>query len=125
VPELFDAATRDLLAGAREVDIETTRHEGAPVHRTTIWVLVDDRGRVLVRSVNGGSARWFREAVANPRVALHVGGRTIPATALVANDPDRIEAASEGYVAKYGRSSSARAMIKERILSTTLELVPR
>jgi hypothetical protein len=121
----FDAETLQRLADAREIEIETSQHAGARRHRTTIWVVVDDQGRALIRSVDGASARWFREAAANPNVTVHVRDREISATAVLANDDERIEAASRGYRDKYGRSRSTESMLACDILSTTLELVPR
>jgi hypothetical protein len=125
MPDRFARELIDLLAKAKEIDIETTRGDGAPRHRTTIWVVVDSEGRALIRSVDGGSARWFREAVANPDVTIHAGGRAIPAAVLVGNDEARITAASQGYQTKYAGNSSTPSMLAEGILSTTLELVPR
>jgi hypothetical protein len=121
----FDAETIQLLADSREIQIETSQHADARHHRTTIWVVVYDQGRALIRSVDGASARWFREAVANPNVTVHVGDREIPATAVLASDDERIEAASRGYRDKYGRSRSTESMLARDILSTTLELEPR
>jgi hypothetical protein len=125
VAERFDAETLQRLADAREIEIETSQHADARHHRTTIWVVADDQGRALIRSVDGASARWFREAAANPNVTVHVRDREIPATAVLANDDERIEAASRGYRDKYGRSRSTESMLARDILSTTLELVPR
>jgi Uncharacterized protein conserved in bacteria (DUF2255) len=44
------------IASVEEVDIETTRGAGAPVHRTTIWAVIGD-GEVYVRSLNGEDGR--------------------------------------------------------------------
>jgi hypothetical protein len=121
----FDPDTVRLLAEAREIQIETARDVAAPRHRTTIWIVVDEQGRPLIRSVDGSTARWFREAVANPAVTLRVGKREIPASAVLADDDERIEAASRGYRAKYPRSGSTASMLASDILSTTIELVPR
>jgi hypothetical protein len=121
----FDPETLQLLADSREIEIETSQHADARSHRTTIWVVVDDEGRALIRSVDGASARWFREAAANSDVTVHVRDREIPSTAVLASDDDRIAAASRGYRDKYGRSRSTESMLARDILSTTLELVPR
>jgi hypothetical protein len=120
----FDRATLDLLDRSREIQLETARDEAATHHRTTIWVVVD-ADRVLVRSVDGATARWYREAVANPDVVIRAGGGEIEASALVANDDDRVEAASRGYRSKYPNSRSTDAMLEPEVLATTLELVPR
>lgn len=124
MPDRFAREITELLRGSEEVRIETVADTGR-VHRTIIWVVVDDRDRVLIRSYLGSTARWFREALARPAVALLSDDRRIEATAVVATDDDRIEAASRGYRAKYAASPSTPAMLDERVLSTTLELVPR
>jgi hypothetical protein len=125
VTDRFPADVRSLLAGAREIEIVTAHHEGAERHSTIIWPVVDEHGRVLVRSVRGTRGRWFREAVANPAVVIRAGGREIPATALIATDEERVTAASQGYRSKYRRGASVDAMVRDRVLETTLELVPR
>jgi hypothetical protein len=125
MPDRFAPNDLDALANAEEIEIEIARHDGARPHRTIIWVVVDDERRVLIRSYRGGSARWFREALANPSVTIHLDGRSIPAGVVVANDDARIQAASEGFRTKYADDSSMPAMLAEGVLSTTLELVPR
>jgi hypothetical protein len=123
--ERFPPDVQALLARELEIEIVTAREEPAPRHSTVIWHVVDDQGRVLVRSVRGTRGRWFREAIANPQLAIVARGREIPATALIASDEERITAASEGYRAKYRRGASVDAMLQEDVLETTLELVPR
>ena len=111
-----------LLAGAEEVDIETRLPDG-PVHRATIWIMVDGED-TFVRSVNGRTARWYREAVANPAVAIHVGGRRLTASAIAATDPDSIDRASASLRRKYGKGTSVDSMLVPDILDTTLRLEP-
>ena len=51
---MTDRFAPDVLGRFRdeeEVRIETSRGPDAPTHRTIIWIVVDDRDRVLVRSV--------------------------------------------------------------------------
>ncbi|MCI0346265.1 MAG: DUF2255 family protein [Chloroflexi bacterium] len=108
------------IEGAREVRIETTAADGA-VHRTIIWVVVED-GRIYIRSYRGRTARWYREALARPDVALHVAGRRIPFRAVPAVDPATIAACSAGLTRKYRRSYSLQAMLLDEILDTTLRL---
>jgi hypothetical protein len=112
------------LAGSEEADIETSGGPGAPVHRTTVWPVVED-GEVYVRSLRGDSGRWYREALANPDVVVHVGGEALPARAVHAADPDSIAAASAGLQRKYADSPYLESMIREEILETTLRLEPR
>ena len=122
MPDRFSPADLELLRTAREVRVVT----GKQRHRTIIWVVVDDQGRVLVRSVRGARGRWYREAVAEPSVALEVGARLIPVRVELAGDADRIEAASQALRTKYARSrGSLAAMLVDEILPTTLELLPR
>lgn len=115
---------RELLRAAREVRIETSRDEGAPVHRTIIWVVVDDQDRVLVRTYLGPGSRWYREALAAGRVRLIVGERAIDFSVEEATDPQRVQACSDGLRAKYRRSASLDAMLRDEVLPTTLELHP-
>ena len=121
----FDAETLGILDDVKEVRIETRRGEDAPVHLTTIWVVVAD-GAVFVRSVRGERGRWYREVVANPTAALHLGDSRIPVLVVPVSDEAAIEAVSEAYREKYGRTSpgSTRAMVQPETLSTTLRLDP-
>jgi hypothetical protein len=118
----FDGADEAALDRAKTVRIETAA-PGGPVHRTTIWVVVDD-GRVFIRSHRGAGARWYREALANSSVAIHVGARRIPATAVPATDGDSIERTSAGIRSKYAGDPSAGSMCRDEILDTTLRLEP-
>jgi hypothetical protein len=106
---------------AEEVEIETQAPDG-PAHRTVIWVVVDG-DETFVRSYKGPGARWFREATANPAVALHVDGRRLAATAIPATDPDSIDRTSAGFATKYRGDSATRTMV-ENFHETTLRLEP-
>jgi hypothetical protein len=108
----------------REVDIETSRGAGAPVHRTTIWAVIGD-GEVYVRSLNGEAGRWFQELMTNPEAALHVEGEVVPVRAVRTSDSASIEAATRGFRDKYGDSPYLDTMIREEILATTVRLEPR
>ena len=119
----FEADTIAALRDRREVRIETYRPKGEP-HRAIIWVVVDDAGRALIRSWRGASARWYREAVAAARAALTFDGRTLPVRVELASDAERIEACSRELLAKYGGGTTARSMVRDEILDTTLELHP-
>ncbi|HXI81813.1 MAG TPA: DUF2255 family protein [Verrucomicrobiae bacterium] len=110
------------IADAVEVEIETQAPNG-PSHRTVIWIVVDST-ETFIRSYRGPTARWYREATANPAVALHVDGRRIPATAIPATDPDSIERTSEGFRRKYANDRSMPVMIAPEVLDTTLRLEP-
>lgn len=122
--ERFDRSVLDLLAAARTVRVETSAGPGREVHRTIIWVVVDEAGRVLVRSVRGGRGRWYRELVANPSGVLEADGQRIPFRAEAANDEERIEACSNAFRAKYRPGGSLDSMLLPHTLQTTLELRP-
>jgi hypothetical protein len=111
------------LETVREVDIETRRAADAPVHRTTIWVVVAD-GEVYVRSEFGEKGRWWRELMASPDAVLHVEGEAVPVHAVRADDPESVERASAGYREKYGDSSAMDLMIRDEIAPTTVRLEP-
>lgn len=115
---------RDLaaLAAADEIEIETRASDGT-VHRTIIWIVAHD-GVVYVRSVNGPGARWYREAIANGQVAVHVDGRRIPVRLEPAADADGVAACSAGLKAKYKADYSLQSMLMPDTLPTTLRVVP-
>jgi hypothetical protein len=118
----FDPDTLERLARSRTVRIETQAPDG-PVHRATIWAVVHE-DRVFVRSWKGATARWYREAVANPAVALHLGKVRLPATAIPASDPDSIERCSDALREKYPGNPSTESMLRAEILETTLRIEP-
>jgi len=120
----FPADVLDRLRSEIEVDIETHRTEDAPPRRTTIWVVVDDRDRVLVRSYRGAGARWYREATSGTPTALVVGDEVIPVAVEHARDDERIRACSVELERKYAGDPATAAMVRDEVLDTTLELRP-
>jgi hypothetical protein len=113
------------IESVEEVDIETRRGAGAPVHRTTIWVVVD-HGEVFVRSLNGEDGRWYRELRDNPEeAALHLEGEAIPVRAVEAADPESVARATDGFRRKYADSPYLDSMIRDEIAPTTVRLEPR
>jgi hypothetical protein len=120
----FDDATLALLGEARTVTIET-QHPPGPPRRTVIWVVVDETGRILVRSVRGTRGRWYRDLMARPKGALLANGTRIAVRAEPARDPDRVAACSRALAAKYHRAGGSLAsMLLPGTLETTLELHP-
>jgi hypothetical protein len=112
------------LATTKEVRIETRRPPDGPVHRTIIWVVVDGE-RAYVRTYLGARSRWYREALAAPDCTLWVGREAVPVRVAPATAPEQIAAVSHGFEAKYPRSQSTSAMVRDEVLDTTLELLPR
>ena len=116
------------LRTEEEVRIATSPGPGAPERQTTIWVMVDERDRVLVRSVRGERGRWYRHLRANPHCALifRRGPRSrIEMRAEPAGDHDRVEAANRALHAKYAGIPGFEPMLDPKVLHATLELRPR
>lgn len=118
----FEKSDLAALDRAKEVEVETRSAAGV-VHRTIVWVVVH-AGEVYLRSYLGPEGRWYREALADPSVALHVDGRRLPAVAIHTPDPASVEACSAGLRAKYRPSASRTGMLVDAVLPTTLRLVP-
>ena len=121
---MTDRALRQRLAEELEIRIRTRAADGT-VHRTIIWPIVDDAGRILVRSYRGASARWFGEVTSGRLVEIELPDHTIvPVEVEHATDPDRVAACSAGFEAKYAGDPATPAMVDESVLDTTLELRP-
>ena len=121
----FAPPAQDAFRTARTVVIETSAGPNRPIHRTVIWIVVDDADRVLVRSVRGTRGRWYRELLASPDGAVHVAGTRIPVIAVPAQDAERVASCSAALAAKYRTSrGSVASMLRDEILDTTLELRP-
>ena len=120
----FEASDLALLREEQEIEIETSAAEEAPLHRAIIWVVVDDRERVLIRSYRGPAARWFREITAHPDGRVHAAGRALDVRAVPAADPDRVAACSDGLRSKYAGDPATPRMLRDH-LEATLERVPR
>jgi hypothetical protein len=112
-----------LLRDEEEIELETLSASGVQ-HRTIIWVVVDNRDRVLIRSYRGAGARWFREVSDRPEARVLARGRTLDVRAVPATDEQRVIACSEGLRRKYAGHASMPTMVRS-YLETTLELVAR
>ena len=118
----FGESDLEQLAATREVEVETHSKAG-DVHRTIVWPLVRD-GVVYLRSFHGPTGRWYREALADPDIALVIEGRRVPARAQPAPDDASVEACSAALREKYRRSYSLAAMLAPATLPTTLRVEP-
>jgi hypothetical protein len=121
----FDPDTLQTLDRADEIDIETSRGEGAAVHRVTIWIVVDGE-TAYMRSVRGPAGRWYRELSANPKGAIHVDGRRIPIEAEPATDAESVSRVSDALRRKYAQRwpGPLAGMLREQVLPTTMRVKP-
>jgi hypothetical protein len=107
------------------VYIETSRDVDSPEHRTVIWaVVVEDE--VFVRSVRGGTGRWYQRISAHPEGALLVKDTRIPVRAAPATDAVTVAAVSEAFRSKYEDAwpGPTAGIVRSEVLSTTLMLSP-
>lgn len=122
--ERFQPEVLGRLRTRREVRIETRAGPDAPIHKTIIWVVVDG-DRVFVRTYRGARSRWYREVLVEPDCTLWLGKEALPVRAVAATERDLVAAVSRGFETKYADSSSTPAMVRDDVLDTTLELLPR
>jgi len=118
----FDADALALLADVEEIEIETATAAGAS-HRTIIWVVVEGDD-AFVRSVNGSTARWYREAVETGDVTIRADGRALPARVVAAPDAASVERVNTALRAKYTGITGLPEMLEPDTFSTTLRLEP-
>jgi hypothetical protein len=110
-----------LIDQTREVRVET--FSASDSTKTIIWIVVVD-STVYVRSVRGDDGHWYQRALANPMVAIHVGGERIEFRAVHVSDPDEIVAVSNALRDKYPAGGSLDRMTRVGVLDTTLRLEP-
>lgn len=122
MPEQFDTNVLNQLAHIDEIDIETYSGTGQ-THRTIIWVVVDGH-KVYVRSFRGEKGRWYQEIMVNPSGTIHMDGQRLPVHAIPVTDEETITRVSKEILHKYHNSNSARRMVREEVLPTTLRLEP-
>jgi hypothetical protein len=119
----FAPADLAALEAAEEIEIETRASADAQAHRTIIWVMTDGAD-AYVRSVRGPAGRWYREAVADPRVVVHAGGRALPARVVPATDEASIDRTNAGLRRKYTGIEGFDEMLVPDTFPTTLRLEP-
>ncbi len=114
-------AQLETLDAAREVRIETRDGERSVL--TIIWIVVAD-DEVYVRSVRSDEGAWYRRALAEPGVAVHVDDKTIEFRAVHVYDEETIDKVSAALRAKYPPGGSLQRMTRSEVLDTTLRLDP-
>lgn len=115
----------DLAAvdATEEVLIETAI-PGGPTHQTIIWAVVAD-DEVFVRSYVGPDARWYREALTDPDVVLHVGERRLACRAVLVDDPAALKRTSAALERTYAGDPATPSMVRPEVVPLTLRLDPR
>jgi len=119
----LDPETLALWDRTAEIEIETSRGDGAAVHRTVIWIVVDGDA-AFVRSVRGPAGRWYRELSANPHGAVHADGRRVAVDAQPVSDAPTIARVSDLLKQKYEQRwpGPTASMLRDDTLGTTLRL---
>jgi hypothetical protein len=85
----FEESDLGLIASTEEISVET-RSKSGEVHQTIVWPVVRD-GVVYLRSYKGPNGRWYREALADPAIALRLDDRRWSARAIPATDATSVE----------------------------------
>ena len=91
-----------------------------------IWAVVVE-GRVFVRSWTLKPGGWYRTFLEDPRGAMQVGRRELPARARRTRGERLLDAVDQAYLEKYGTPGSlkyARGLADARRRATTTELMP-
>jgi len=113
----------EAFATVRQIKVENVGRRTGTLRRTTIWVVVH-AGVPYVRSEYGDAGQWYRNALAHPRITVHVAGRRLEADVTRVDDPDLWHAVSDAFRTKYGASSSVDVMVHSQVEPMTLALAP-
>ncbi len=128
-PTRWDAKDLGTIDTADEVELATRRSDGTLRSTRIVWIVRHDHA-VYVRSVNGGTAAWYRGVQTRHEGELTAGGLQRRVVLVEAGEhagdggglDDGLDAA---YRDKYGRASSAVARITADIArATTLRVDP-
>ncbi len=114
----------DRIGGAEELEIATLRRDGTLRNLVTIWVVRQDDD-LYVRSVNGRTPPWFRDAQVRHEAHIEAGGLGKDVLLVETDDMNgKIDAA---YRAKYHRYAEGivGSIVSPNARAATLKLVPR
>src|SRR5438552_4986041 len=119
MPASFPPPLLQRLTGAYSIKIETRDRPDAPLHRTTIWVAVDQAtGAVYVRSVRGPRGNWYRRLLANPQGGVTVSEKHVQVKAVPTSQAE-IVLASELFRRKYANDQHMLAIQRPEVLPAT------
>ena len=113
------------IAAAEELELASATHDGTLREPVTIWV-VRHGDDLYVRSVNGGTAAWFRGAQVRHEGRIWAGGVERDVTFVDADHDidDQIDAAYRTKYRRYAESTVSR-IVSPEARSTMIKLVPR
>ena len=112
------------IGAGDELEISTVRSDGTLRRPVTIWVVrVGDD--LYVRSVNGRSATWFRDALDRYEAHIQTGG--VDQDVLLVETDDLNDEIDAAYRAKYRRyaASIVNTTLTPQARAATLKLTPR
>ncbi len=70
--------------------------------------------------MRGHNSHWYQNITANPDAAIHVDGQRVAVHAVPVTDEALIARLSNNVLRKYRGSPSAKSMVRQEILSTTV-----
>jgi hypothetical protein len=115
---------REKIGAAEELQIAPERSDGRRRNPVTIWVVPygDD---LYVRSVNGRTGVWFRDAQVRHEGHIHAGG--IDKDVLLVETDAMNDEIDARYRMKYRRyeASIIDSVVSPQARAATLKLVPR
>ena len=114
------------IGRAEELQIASLRHDGTLCKPLPIRVVrVGDH--LYVRSMNGRTAAWFRDAQVRHEGHIRAGGVDKDVTFVEEDDPEINNQIDHAYRTKYGRyaASIIHHMTSPGPRSATIKLVPR
>ena len=112
------------IGAAEELEIASVRRDGTLSNPVTIWV-VRHGDDLYVRSVNGRTSSWFRNAQTRHEAHIQAGG--VDKDVLLVETDDMNDEIDAAYRAKYHRyaASIIDAIVSAEARAATLKLVPR
>jgi hypothetical protein len=115
---------REKIGAAEELQIAPERRDGTLRNPVTIWV-VQNGDDLYVRSVNGRTGVWFRDAQVRHEGRIQAGG--IDKDVLLVETDDLNDEIDATYRTKYRRyeASIIDSVLSPRARAATLKLVPR
>ncbi|MEO3778204.1 nitroreductase/quinone reductase family protein [Micromonospora sp. B11E3] len=98
---MTNAAVRDALSDAREIELtHTGRRSGRQISHPVWFVQQDDS--VFLMPITGSDSDWYKNVRRTPRVEIARDGMAVSTSATPITDADRVRRVEEMFRAKYG-----------------------